>query len=89
MGELVRKSKIRRAVDRVKRQWRQFNNKKVVPQSSIPPSLHHHHIRPANTARFGPTQSREINAKNYEKKKKNSVAKNKSAPTTQKRKSCK
>lgn len=71
MGPLEKKSKLRRVVDRVKKQWKQFNNKKVVPESSIPPSKHRHHLRPMDTSRIGVTESNLIQAK------KNSMSKTK------------
>ncbi len=58
MGRLEVKSKVRRAVDQVKRHWNQFNNKKVVPESSIPPSKRRHHIKPIGSHLLGVTESR-------------------------------
>jgi len=58
MVSLVPKSKIRRAVDHVKKQWKQFNNKKVVPESSIPPSKRRHHLQPIGSHLLGVTESR-------------------------------
>ena len=69
MVSLVPKSKIRRAVDQVKRQWKQFNNKKVVPESSLPPSKHRYHLHPIKTGLMGFTESRII-----QKKKNDSIA---------------
>lgn len=69
MGRLEEKSKVRRAVDQVKRHWNQFNNKKVVPESSLPPSKHRYHLHPIKTGLMGLTESRAI-----QKKKKDSIA---------------
>lgn len=69
MGRLEVKSKVRRAVDQVKRHWNQFNNKKVVPESSIPPSKHRYHLHPIKTGLMGLTESRTV-----QKKKKDSIA---------------
>ena len=69
MGRLEEKSKVRRAVDQVKRHWNQFNNKKVVPESSIPPSKHRYLLHPIKTGLMGLTESRTV-----QKKKKDSIA---------------